>query len=176
MRYLTPTNWHQWCQSICQSLSTWIITYLEPACNFNNILGPISTHNATLAVTCQSKWFPVHKHVCYPRFSRYGYIFLKIYFNTLSFLQKQIYSESFIKYFYHQLNIQYFSKPGDTFLSGRRLVLPRLAWPRLALPCLVMPCLVLPGFECDAFLSNIKKWDLYGDVVLMHLLLHLQSD
>ena len=26
--------------------------------------------------------------------------------------------------------LQYFSKPGDTFLSGRRLV-----WPRLALPC-----------------------------------------
>ena len=56
------------------------------------------------------------------------------------------------------------------------LVWPRLALPGLALPCLVMPCLVLPGFECDAFLSNIKKWDLYGDVVLMHLLLHLQSD
>ena len=59
------------------------------------------------------------------------------------------------------LIIQYFSKPGDTFLSGRRLVLPRLAWPRLALPCLVMPCLVLPGFECDAFLSNIKKNGIY---------------
>ena len=53
--------------------------------------------------------------------------------------------------------LQYFSKPGDTFLSGRRLVLPRLASPGLALPCLVMPCLVLPGFECDAFSSNIKN-------------------
>ena len=53
--------------------------------------------------------------------------------------------------------LQYFSKPGDTFLSGRRLVLPRLASPGLALPCLVMPCLVLPGFECDAFSSNIRN-------------------
>ena len=65
------------------------------------------------------------------------------------------------------LFLQYFSKPGDTFLSGRRLVLPHLASPGLALSCLVMPCLVLPGFECDAFSSNIKKWDSYGGVVLM---------
>ena len=72
--------------------------------------------------------------------------------------------------------IQYFSKPGDTFLSGRRLVLPRLASPGLALPCLVMPCLVLPGFECDAFSSNIKKWDSYGGVVLMRFSRYLQSD
>ena len=57
---------------------------------------------------------------------------------------------------YH-CNLQYFSKPRDTFLSGRRLALPRLASPGLALSCLVMPCLVLPGFECDAFSSNIKK-------------------
>ena len=53
--------------------------------------------------------------------------------------------------------LQYFSKPGDTFLSGRRLVLPRLASPGLALLCLVMPCLVLLGFECDAFSPNIKN-------------------
>ena len=59
--------------------------------------------------------------------------------------------ENFGKY------VQYFSKPGDTFLSGRRLVLPRLASPGFALPCLVMSCLVLPGFECDAFSSNIKN-------------------
>ena len=92
--------------------------------------------------------------------------------------QVQVKNTSALKFFltWTTTHVQYFSKPGDTFLSGRRLVLPRLAWPRLALPCLVMPCLVLPGFECDAFLSNIKKWDLYGDVVLMHLLLHLQSD
>ena len=69
-----------------------------------------------------------------------------------SFGTSRVALRSIYKYIY----IQYFSKPGDTFLSGHRLVLPRLASPGLALPCLVMPCLVLPGFECDAFSSNIK--------------------
>ena len=59
--------------------------------------------------------------------------------------------------------IQYFSKPGDTFLSGRRLVWPRLALPCHALSCLVLSCL---GLNVTLF-RQIQKWDSYGGVALM---------